>query len=80
MLFCLTKKAEEGSMRELERAAGSCGVLRAIGWTSVAVGVTALGLFVGRELRIRYKIRHRTPTDLFSHAGESFTAEYGMGI
>jgi hypothetical protein len=58
----------------------SSGVLRAIGWTSVALAVTALGLYVGRELRIRYKFKRRTPTDLFSHAGEEMGAEYGVGI
>jgi uncharacterized protein YjeT (DUF2065 family) len=54
--------------------------VRAVGWTSLAVGVTALGLYVGRELRIRYKLNRRTPSDLFSHAGEDFSAEYGVGI
>ena len=54
--------------------------LRAVGWTSVAVGVTALGLYVGRELRLRYKFKRRTPSDFFSHAGEDFNAEFGMGI
>lgn len=56
------------------------GVLRAIGWTSVALAVTALGLYVGRELRLRYKFNHRTPSDYFSHAGEEMGAEYGMGV
>jgi hypothetical protein len=54
--------------------------LRAIGWASVAVGVTALGLYIGREIRARYKFRRRTPADFFSHAGEEFPTEYGMGI
>jgi hypothetical protein len=58
----------------------SSGALRAIGWTSVAVGVTALGLFVGRELRVRYKFKRRTPSDFYAHAGEDFSAEFGMGI
>lgn len=58
----------------------SSGALRAIGWTSVAVGVTALGLFIGRELRLRYKFNRRTPSDLFSHAGEELGAEYGVGV
>lgn len=80
MLCCRKKNAVEESMQDLESAASSCGVLRAISWTGVALGVTALGLFVGRELRLRYKIRHRTPADLFSHAGETFSAEYGVGI
>ncbi len=58
----------------------SSGVLRAIGWTSVALAVTALGLYVGRELRVRYKFKRRTPSDYFSHAGEEMGAEYGVGI
>lgn len=62
-----------------EESSGS-GALRAIGWTSVALAVTALGLYVGRELRLRYKFNHRTPSDYFSHAGEEMGAEFGMGI
>jgi hypothetical protein len=55
--------------------------LRALGWASVAVGVAALGLYVGRELRQRYKFNRRTPSDVYSHAGdEGQTTEFGMGI
>jgi hypothetical protein len=55
--------------------------LRALGWASVAVGVAALGLYVGRELRIRYKFKHRTPSDIYSHAGDEYpSADYGVGI
>ena len=55
--------------------------LKAIGWTSVAVGVVALGLYVGRELRKRYKFNRRTPYDAYSHAGDEMQADaYGMGI
>ena len=55
--------------------------LKAIGWTSVALGVAALGLYVGRELRLRYKFNRRTPYDLYAHAGDQMqSAEYGMGI
>jgi hypothetical protein len=54
--------------------------LRAVGWTSVALGITALGLFLGRELRLRYKFNRRTPSDFYAHAGEDLNAEYGMGI
>jgi hypothetical protein len=74
------RKAAEDQLEQVDSACGSYGALRAIGWTSVAVGVAALGLFVGRELRLRYKIRHRTPSDVFSHAGEDFSTEFGMGI
>ena len=55
--------------------------LRAIGWASVAVGVAALGLYVGRELRERYKFKRRTPSDFYSHAGDdNGSSEYVVGI
>jgi hypothetical protein len=50
-----------------------------VGWTSVAVGIAAVGLYVGRELRARYKFNHRTQYDFFSHAGDSLV-DYGTGI
>ena len=54
---------------------------RIVGWTSVAVAIAALGLYAGHELRSRYKFRHRTPYDYFSHAGDSIpAADYGVGI
>ncbi|RXS98205.1 hypothetical protein [Silvibacterium dinghuense] len=54
--------------------------LRAVGWASVAVGVAALGLYVGRELRLRYKFKHRKPEDFYAHAGDTYSeAEYGVG-
>jgi hypothetical protein len=51
-----------------------------VGWTSVAVGVAALGVFVGRELRQRYKFKRRTPYDFYAHAGDETPSEYGVGI
>lgn len=54
---------------------------RVVGWTSMAIGIAALGLYVGHELRSRYKFRRRTPYDYFSHAGDSVpAADYGMGV
>ena len=52
-----------------------------VGWTSLAVGIAAVGLYVGRELRARYKFNHRTQYDFYSHAGDSVcAADYGTGI
>jgi hypothetical protein len=52
-----------------------------VGWTSLALGIAAVGLYVGRELRARYKFNHRTQYDFFSHAGDSVcAADYGTGI
>jgi hypothetical protein len=67
-----------GSVPALEDESST--TLRAIGWASVALGITALGLYIGREVRARYKFSHRTPADFYSHAGDEFPAEYGMGI
>lgn len=58
----------------------TCPIFRYVGWTSLAVGVAALGVYVGRELRLRYKFSHRTPSDFYSHAGDEMRTEYGMGI
>jgi hypothetical protein len=54
--------------------------LRVIGWFSIGMAVAAIGLYVGRELRDRYKFNQRTPYDFYSNAGESQAAEFGMGI
>ncbi len=53
-----------------------------IGLASVAVGAAALGLYLGREFRSRYKFKRRTPYDRFSHAGDKGVAlgEFGVGI
>jgi len=54
--------------------------LRAIGWVSVGVGIAAVSLYVGRELRKRYKFAHRTPYDFYANAGSQTASEFGMGI
>jgi hypothetical protein len=54
--------------------------LRVIGWFSVGMAVAALGLYIGRELRLRYKFSHRTPYDFYSNAGNQQTSEFGVGI
>lgn len=50
-----------------------------ITWFSVGVAVAAVGIFVGRELRSRYKFNRRTPYDFYSQA-EYQSGEYGVGI
>lgn len=54
--------------------------LRAIGWVSVGLGIAALGLYVGREIRRRYRFAHRTPYDFYAHAGAQAASEFGMGV
>jgi hypothetical protein len=54
---------------------------RTIGWLTAGLGAVALGLFVGRELRQRYKFNRRTPYDFYAHsADETQDMEFGVGI
>jgi hypothetical protein len=78
--LCRKRKADVTEFEFSEPASSSSRALRAVGWTSVALGITALGLYIGHELRVRYKFKHRTPSDFYSHAGEELSADYGMGI
>jgi hypothetical protein len=56
-------------------------LLRTVGWVSAGLGAVALGLFVGRELRQRYKFNRRTPYDFYSHSGDEVQdMEFGVGI
>lgn len=52
-------------------------VLRAIGWLSAGMALAAISIFVGRELRSRYRFNHRTPYDFYDHVGDN---EFGVGI
>jgi len=58
-------------------------VIKTIAWISAGLGVVALGLFAGRELRLRYKFKRRTPYDMYAHAGDEgaeIDGESGLGI
>jgi hypothetical protein len=54
--------------------------LRIITWFSVGVAVAAIGIFVGAELRSRYRFKRRTPYDFYSNAGQYQASEFGVGI
>lgn len=54
--------------------------LRVIGWFSVGMAVAAIGIYLGRELRLRYKFNKRTPYDFYSSAGNQQSTEFGVGI
>jgi len=54
--------------------------LRVIGWFSAGMAVATLGIFVGYEIRSRYKFRHRTPYDFYSNAGPQTATDFGVGI
>ncbi|SNT30562.1 hypothetical protein SAMN05421770_10772 [Granulicella rosea] len=55
-------------------------MLKTIGWISAGLGAVAIGLFVGRELRQRYKFNRRTPYDFYAHSGDSEDMEFGVGV
>ena len=64
-----------------ENATTGHSALKAIGWVSFGLGIAAVGVFVGRELRKRYKFNHRTPYDYYAHSADRApAADYGIGI
>jgi hypothetical protein len=67
---------EEAAMEE----AAETNTLRVIGWFSIGMAVAALGIYLGSELRSRYKFKRRTPYDFYANAGERQASEFGMGV
>jgi hypothetical protein len=63
----------------VEEKAGTT-ALRVITWFSVGMAAAALGIFVGAELRSRYRFKKRTPYDFYSSAGEQQASEFGVGV
>lgn len=55
-------------------------LIKTIGWVSAGLGAVALGLFIGRELRQRYKFNRRTPYDFYSHSGDEQDVDFGLGV
>jgi hypothetical protein len=62
-----------------EERASQNKALRAIGWFSVGMAAASLGIFLGLELRSRYKFKRRTPYDFYPHDAQPID-EYGVGI
>ncbi len=54
--------------------------LRVITWFSVGIAVAAIGIYVGAELRNRYRFKRRTPYDFYSNAGSQQASEFGVGV
>ena len=53
----------------------------AAAWVAGGIGFVALGLLAGRELRVRYKVKRRTPYDYYAHSGDRTPdLEFGVGI
>ncbi|MGA2338451.1 MAG: hypothetical protein ABSF75_01050 [Terracidiphilus sp.] len=64
---------------EPEEKTGST-ALRVITWFSVGIAVAAVGIYIGAELRNRYRFKKRTPYDFYSNAGSQQASEFGVGI
>lgn len=88
MRFCSHSRGVEKNSEEisastaanLDAASEESALFKTIGWISAGLGAVALGLFVGRELRLRYKFNHRTPYDFYSHAGDEKDVDFGIGV
>jgi hypothetical protein len=70
----------EYSVEDAMEQAAETNTLRVIGWFSIGMAVAALGIYLGSELRSRYKFKRRTPYDFYANAGERQASEFGMGI
>jgi hypothetical protein len=53
--------------------------LQVIGWFSVGMVVAALGIYLGTELRSRYKFKRRTPYDFYANTDVQ-AGEFGVGV
>ncbi len=73
-------EAREASEQESQESEAESTLFRTIGWISAGLGAVALGLFVGRELRQRYKFNRRTPYDFYAHSGDEQDVDFGLGI
>ena len=64
-----------------ESRSGAERIAIAAAWIAGGIGVVALGLLAGRELRVRYKVKRRTPYDYYSHSGDRTPdLEFGVGV
>jgi hypothetical protein len=54
--------------------------LRVLGWFSAGMAVATVGIYLGYEIRSRYKFRHRTPYDFYSSAEPQTANDFGVGI
>ena len=85
MKFCRTSRIDDENVDNLpfpqdETDQEDSTIIKTVGWVSAGLGAVALGLFIGRELRQRYKFNHRTPYDAYAHAGDEQDVDFGLGI
>lgn len=71
---------EEALPEDPEAQGDESTLIKTVGWISAGLGAVALGLFIGRELRQRYKFNRRTPYDFYSHSGDEKDVDFGIGV
>jgi hypothetical protein len=67
------EEAENGEKKDSK-------ALKVIGWFSIGMAVAAIGIYIGAEMRNRYKFKKRTPYDFYANAGEAQASEFGVGV
>ena len=55
-------------------------LIKTVSWGAAAMGVLAIGVMVGREIRQRYKFNRRTPYDFYAHSGDERDVDFGLGV
>jgi hypothetical protein len=79
-----TQPAAEETLASMERAKdeqiSEHKTLRVIGWFSAGMAVATLGIYLGYEIRSRYKFSHRTPYDFYANAEPTAATDFGVGI
>jgi hypothetical protein len=63
-----------------EEPASERKTLRVIGWFSMGMAVATIGIYLGYEIRCRYKFKRRTPYDFYSNAEPQAANDFGVGI
>jgi hypothetical protein len=82
MKFACTEDSAVSALKNLPfpESEEESALFKTIGWISAGLGAVALGLFIGRELRQRYKFNRRTPYDFYSHSGDEKDVDVGLGV
>ena len=75
-----TEPEELAPLVETEDEPNESKTLQVIGWFSIGMVVAALSIYLGYEVRSRYKFGKRTPYDFYANSGKRAASEFGMGI
>jgi hypothetical protein len=71
---------EPENVVQAEEDTGERKTLRVIGWFSMGMAVATIGIYLGYEMRCRYKFKRRTPYDFYANAAPQTAGDFGVGI